>query len=29
MDNVIIAAATECVTAEDIRAYAAALAKVL
>jgi glycine dehydrogenase subunit 1 len=29
MDNVIIAAATECVTAEDIKAYAAALAKVL
>jgi glycine dehydrogenase subunit 1 len=29
MDNVIIAAATECVTAGDIEAYAAALAKVL
>jgi glycine dehydrogenase subunit 1 len=29
MDNVIIAAATECATAQDIKAYAAALAKVL
>ena len=29
MDNVIIAAATECATADDIKAYAAALAKVL
>jgi len=29
LDNVIVAAATECVTAEDIKAYAAALAKVL
>ncbi|HPN06092.1 MAG TPA: aminomethyl-transferring glycine dehydrogenase subunit GcvPA [Hyphomonadaceae bacterium] len=28
-DNVIVAAATECATAEDIKAYAAALAKVL
>ncbi len=28
-DNVIVAAATECATAEDIKAYAAALAQVL